>query len=160
MIIVGFQRILLIFYLYYAENLLIILIFASILDQIAVIRFFFLKISIPYLNNCSLSDEMVINLVKHPTISIIFTLECIVDILFTVDFLIKMILRSYFMDSGNYGIGFMFLDALSGPLVFLFDLSYLIILHKFAFLGFLFRTSKVLTFEFSRFKVKKKNDNI
>ena len=99
---------------------------------------------------------MVINLVKHPTISIIFTLECIVDILFTVDFLIKMILRSYFMDSGNYGIGFMFLDALSGPLVFLFDLSYLIILHKFAFLGFLFRTSKVLTFEFSRFKVKKK----
>ena len=80
----------------------------------------------------------------------ILALELMVDALFTVDFLIKMILRSYFMDSGYYGMGFLFFDALSGPIAVIFDMSYLIIFHKFAFLGFLFRTSKIFTFEFSR----------
>ena len=145
------------FYLYYAETLIILLILASIFDQIAVLRSFFLN---RFIYNTiifhSLTDDLIIDINKYHEISMIFALELIIDLFLTMDFVIKVILRSYFLDSGFYGFEFLIFDVFSGPIVLLFDLSYLIFERKLVFLGFLLRTSKVFTMGFLRFSTFEK----
>lgn len=76
--------------------------------------------------------------------------EIIIDLFLCLDFALKAVLRSFFMDPGFYGLAFCLLDFIAGPAALAFDFVNLAVYREFGFEGYMLRTAKVLTLEFSR----------
>ena len=90
---------------------------------------------------------MIIEIGYNTEIDIIFSLEIIINILFSCDFIIKLILHEYFMDKSLYGFEYLICDCMAGIIPLIYDIFHMLFHRKYTFLGFLLRSFKIFTLE-------------
>lgn len=64
----------------------------------------------------------------------------------TLDCICKLALPHNFLYSQNYGLFFLLIDCISGPVALGHDLYFILIMEQFSILGFILRFAKIFTF--------------
>lgn len=81
-----------------------------------------------------------------------FSLEMINGVILIIDFFLKVYCHDYFFDESLYGLFYIILDCVTGPVAFIYDIYILIFFRQYTFFGFILRSLKLFTMRKFRYK--------